>query len=271
MVLHLILGLVGLTNVNDILNQAIDIEWKTEEIYSYFFYVILASGKADMFWKLMKLYNRETPDMVDRCRNTIAKLSIPVYDKDVLEALVETYFGATVDPEETLRMGTTYTWFYKNLKNADGTFSLRPFISLLTNAIKKQMGGTVVGSDSPYPIIYQKCYIDKEVRSNAVVNHLNDLFKNTKGTMPIKYVFDFISDNPLPRYHFISMRKSSFDEILSKVIEKHVDEKEMEGMSVEKLTTLLITNGIVAKCNYGGGVIYKFSFLYKYKLKLKGS
>ena len=35
----LVLGLVGLTNINDILNQAIDIEWKTEEIYSFFFYV----------------------------------------------------------------------------------------------------------------------------------------------------------------------------------------------------------------------------------------
>lgn len=267
----LVLGLVGLTNINDILNQAIDIEWKTEEIYSYFFYVTLAERKCQNFWRLMGLYGRISQEMIAVCQNTIADTRVPVYEKEVLEALVDTYFGKTIDPDGTLRMGKTYDWFYKNLKNADDTFSLRPFISLLTKAVAKQLNENNKEDESPYPIILQKCYINKVVRSEAVVFHLEDLFKNAKGTMPIKYVFDYISDNPKQRYHFISMRKQPFEEILNNVIQIHGSKEEMQGMTVEALTNLMITNGIVAKCNYGSGVIYKFSFLYKYKLKLRGS
>lgn len=267
----LVLGLVGLTNINDILNQAIDIEWKTEEIYSYFFYVTLAENKCQDFWKLMNLYGRVNREMITRCQSAITSTRVPVYEREVLEALVDTYFGQTIDPEGTLRMGKTYDWFYKNLKNADDTFSLRPFISLLTKAVVKQLNDNNKEEEIPYPIILQKCYINKVVRSEAVVFHLEDLFKNAKGTMPIKYVFDYISDNPKQRYHFISMRKQPFEEILNNVIQLHRNKEEMHGMTVETLITLMITNGIVAKCNYGSGVIYKFSFLYKYKLKLRGS
>lgn len=267
----LVLGLVGLTNINDILNQAIDIEWKTEEIYSYFFYVTLAENKCQEFWELMKLYGRIEQKMISRCQSTIAQSRVPVYDTDVLKALVDTYFGDTIDPEGTMRMGKTYAWFYKNLKNADDTFSLRPFISLLTNAVVKQLQDNSTDAVSPYPIILQRWYINKEVRSEAVVSHLEDLFKNAKGTMPIKFVFDYISDNPKQRYHYISMRKQSFEEILKNVIQMHGNKPEMQGMTVEALANIMITNGIVAKCNYGSGVIYKFSFLYKYKLRLRGS
>ena len=40
----------GLTNIKDIENQAIDIEWKREEVYSFFFKTILVPDIIDRFW-----------------------------------------------------------------------------------------------------------------------------------------------------------------------------------------------------------------------------
>ena len=62
-----------------------------------------------------------------------------------------------------------------------------------------------------------------------------------------------------------------FEEMLSKVIEKYKDKESMKDMTIDALATILITNGIVKRENYGRGNIYVFSFLYKYRLGLKGS
>lgn len=264
-------GLVGLTNINDIENQAIDIEWRKEEIYSYFFYVMLNDGIRTRFWRLMELYADYTDDVITDFAKDYENLSVPIYKPRMLEALMGTYFGETVDMEGSTRMGKSYDWFYKNLKNADDTISLRPFISLLKLAVKKQINDGMTKDGKSYPVLYQSCYINSAVRKEAVEDYLDDLIRNAKGNLPIQYVFDYVSTSEVRRYHRISLRRPVFEELLHLVIDKNADKDGMEGITVEQLTTILVDNGIVAKTNRGSGDLYSFSFLYKYRLGLHGS
>lgn len=264
-------GLVGLTNINDIENQAIDIEWRKEEIYSYFFYVVLNDHIRDKFWRLMELYGNYTHEQVLEFSKEYDNITVPIYKAKMLEALMGTFFGETVDVEGTTRMGKSYDWFYKNLKNADDTISLRPFISLLKLAVKKQINDGMTRDGKNYPVLYQSCYINSAVRKEAVKDHLEDLIRNAKGNLPIQYVFEYVSSSEKPKYHRISLRRPVFEELLQAVITKNSDKEGMEGISVEQLTTILVDNGIVAKTNRGSGDLYSFSFLYKYRLGLHGS
>lgn len=264
-------GLVGLTNINDMENQAIDIEWRKEEIYSYFFYVMLNEKIRGVFWQLMELYGDYSSDIVANYGKEYDSLVVPLYNSKMLEAMMGTYFGETVDIEGTTRMGKSYDWFYKNLKNADDTISLRPFISLLKLAVKKQLSDGMTKDGRSYPVLYQNCYINSVVRKEAVEDYLDDLIRNAKGNLPIQYVFEFISNTRVKRYHRISMRRPVFEELLQIVITKNAEKEGMEGITMEQLKNILVDNGIVAKTNRGSGDLYSFSFLYKYRLGLHGS
>ena len=109
------------------------------------------------------------------------------------------------------------------------------------------------------------------MRKEAVERYLDDLIRNASGNLPIQYVFGFISNSTIYRYHRISMRRAVLEEILIKVIEQNHEKAGMEGITPEKLTSVLGDNGIVAKRNNGNGDYYSFSFLYKYRLQLHGS
>lgn len=120
------------------------------------------------------------------------------------------------------------------------------------------------------PVLYQKYYTDKEVRLKAVERHYEDLTRNEVGTKPIEYIFDYISNTPKIVFHKITLKKPVFDELLQSTIEKFAYKEEMKNQTIESLESLLITNGIVKKLNHGHGDVYKFAFLYKYRLGLKG-
>lgn len=264
-------SLVGLTNIKDIENQAIDIEWKKEEIFSYFFRLILNDVSKNKILEIMQLYNYDSPELLNMCKQSLQSYDKYVLDSNILKMLVITFFGYYVDPENTSRMGVSYDWFYKNLKNADDTISLRPFIDLMKEAIKIWKEEKYKAQETLSPILYQRYYIDKEVRKNAASNYCEDLVRGAIGNEPISYLFSFYDEETSPRYKKISLRQMLFEEMLSKVIKKYKDKESMKDMTIDALATILITNGIVKRENYGRGNIYIFSFLYKYRLGLKGS
>lgn len=259
-------------NINELRNSSIDIEWSKEEMYSYFFQIVLAEGVADDFWKLMKLYGDYEDvailNMKKEYENSRLKLS-PMESKFLLP-MVCTYFGENVDAENTTRMGNSFDWFYRNLKNADDTISLRPFISLIKSAIDKRMEMTL-DYNLYKPVLYQKCYTDRTVRTRAVTEHYEDMIADMIGSKAIQYTFDYISKSRELRYKQISQRESVFEELLGNVIISYSEKDGMENMTIERLKELLIKNGIVCVKSYGNGNKYIFSFLYKYNLGLKGS
>ena len=264
-------GLVGLTNKNDIENKAINVEWSKEEIYSYFFKMIMSKNVQEACWEYMNLSGKEDI-IVSQCRQNYRKNNNQFkLDDYILRQMVQTFFGEYVDVNNSTRMGTSYDWFYKNLKNADDTISIRPFIDLLKMAMEMQKEKKYQSEETSTPILYQKYYTDKDVRLKAVKRHYEDLVSNTVGNKPIDYIFDFISNTPERRFKLISIRKYNFEALLSNVITEYGDKEEMKDITIDALKALLIDNGIVKKVNYGRGDEYVFSFLYKYRLGLKKS
>lgn len=264
--------LSGINNINELANSLINIEWSKEEMFSYFFQLVLADGVDKDFWKIMSYYKEYDKSIIDSCKkefeNSIGRLT-PIDVKSLIP-MVYTYFGENVDVSNTLRMGNSYDWFYRNLKNADDTISLRPFISLVKSAITKRISMTI--DATPYkPILYQVCYTDKVVRTKAVMEHYEDMLADMIGDKVVKYTFEYIQNAKEIRYKRISQREDVFHELLEKVILTYQGKEGMNGMTVDKLASLLIDNGIVCKRNYGKGAVYVFSFLYKYNLGLKGS
>ena len=262
--------LVGLSNKNDIENKAINIAWSKEEIYSYFFKIVLSNPDVQTaIWNYMYLVGINNSH-IKQCRRDYEKRDQFRLDDYILSTLVSVFFGEYVDTLQTTKMGTSYDWFYKNLKNADDTISLRPFIDLLKNAFELQSKGLYKDEESIYPILYQKYYTNREVRIKAVERHYEDLVSNTIGNKPIDYIFDFIRNTKSVKYKRISIHKKNFEEMLSLVLQEYASYPEMSNMTVEQLKNLLQSNGIVCKVNFGRGDDYVFSFLYKYTLGLHG-
>lgn len=81
------------------------------------------------------------------------------------------FFGRYADTNNSARFGESYEWFFKNLKNANDTISLRPFIDLISEALDHAL--TEDKTDTP--ILPQYFYTFGQTRSKAVENHFHDL------------------------------------------------------------------------------------------------
>lgn len=261
--------LVGLNNVNDIENQSIDIEWSQEEMFSYFFKLVFSNEMSDFFWSLMYLYKDSDPTIVAKNRQKYTKLEQLSLEEGLLRPLASTFFGKNVDVKKTTRMGESYDWFYINLKNADDTISLRPFIDLIKFAIEAYHKGKYRDQETIKPVLFQKYYTDPEVRLKAVERHYGDLVRNEIGNKPLDYIFRHIGNSSY-KFKRITLYKNNFEELLQNVITEFGNEDEMKNQTKKTLESLLITNGIIKKENHGRGDEFKFAFLYKYKLGLSG-
>jgi hypothetical protein len=105
------------------------LEWTQEEIYAFFFKWILSTASSE-FYNLMRQYKDYPAAQIDEIKEVTIKNHVPTEGR-YLEPLVSTFFGKFADISGTAKFGTSYDWFYNNLKNADNTISLRPFIDLV--------------------------------------------------------------------------------------------------------------------------------------------
>lgn len=259
--------LMGITNIRDLENQAINIEWKPEEMYAYFFRIVLSQDMHDWFWAQMYLYKDYVPHFIKQVRPKYNNLEQMPFDEYHLRPLVATFFGKEVDVNRSTRMGESYEWFYLNLKSADDTINIRPFIELLKfaieNGIKNKFG------EEAKPILYPLYYTDMNARKMAVNRHFEDLYRNEIGNIPLQYIFEYIDNHG--EYQLITLFKSKFIQMLDNVIREEKSKQGMSGQTIDSLEQMLIVNGIVKKENFGRGDVYKFAYLYKYRLGLKGN
>ena len=126
------------------------------------------------------------------------------------------------------------------------------------------------------PVLAPEYYTDRTARSGAVEDYYKDLVKNERGAQPLEYVFDYLMNIPLyaPK-HLLKFKKITlvndvFQELLENVIHNYKDKDGMKDCTPEILEGILINNGIIALNTTGYGIKYRFSFLYKYTLGLRG-
>ncbi|MCW2483291.1 hypothetical protein J5224_29980, partial [Candidatus Symbiopectobacterium sp. NZEC135] len=185
----------NLTNKSSFSARAINLEWSQNEIFSYFLKIVFSYSKENFFEFLKK--SLSSHELVTQIRKKLKTKNnehnqLPL-DKYLIQPVVNAFFGDP-KPKKNGRLSTAYEDLYRNIQSADKTVNLRPFIDLISNAIKEQEDQE---SDRGYrqgAIIGLAYCTSKQVRKNAVVNYLEDLW-NERGNEFVKYFCQDISNN----------------------------------------------------------------------------
>jgi MinD-like ATPase involved in chromosome partitioning or flagellar assembly len=253
----------NITNIQQLKNHAISIEWDQEEIFGYFFKFILASTENDDFYKYMSFNN--DLNFVRQLKQKAGRDHQFPLDEYYLKPLVSTFFGLYASMDNSPRYGESYEWFFKNLKNANDTISLRPFIDLIKISIEKAKKE----DNSSTPILPPLFYAHGEARQTAVENHFNDLAKE-KGNEDLVYIFKFIREKKSSIEVYQTLYKNEMSILLQEMIKEYTEELQPNKNSIDELIYLLKVNGIISEqFIHRGQLIYSFALLYKYYLGLK--
>ena len=257
--------LSNLTNKESLQNRTINLEWNKDELFAFLFKVIFSISKNE-FLEYAKLCNiiseatlKEINQKIDR-PNSYRQLPPDEY---ILKPLVEIFFGKYADSEG--KYGEMYDWLHSNLRNADGTISLRPFLDLIKYAIEKHYERPDLNANN-IPILSHMCF-NADVREKAVERHFNDLAQE-EGNESLKIIINDIRDDRVPReLKCISLLQNEFEKLINNIQTRHI---EIQSESLLELEKTLILNGILfVSYITGGRKKYSFAYLYKYYLGLR--
>lgn len=255
----------NINNKKELTNRSISIEWTREELFAYFFKLVLSHSKED-FFKLTKLYAYYPSFYINKVVSNIAKAGDqPPLDDYTLRHLSSTFFGKYADVNNTPRYGESYDWFFTNLKNANDTISLRPFIDLLSISVEHALKD----DKSESPILPQYYYTHGKAREHAVQNHFMDL-ASEKGNEDLIPIFNYIRDKASFRLKKEQLTQREFFDLLDDILSNC---ELTENNSRDAIILLLEVNGIIRSKFVRVGNIphknYQFALLYKYYLGLK--
>lgn len=254
----------NITNKNALERQTISLEWSHDEMYAFFFKVVCSHAKQEFFDYLKMSKNKLSASFI---KNNIEKVlekknyynQLPA-DSYQLKPLVNAFFG-----KGQYANNDAYEALYYNLKNADNTISLRPFLDLIKFAMEEQSKDDKFRKGSVLGLDY--CFY-KSVRAKAVARHFDDL-ADEEGNHIIRHFVRDIKDNDVSKtlkYSFLYERE--FEQLVKEVKSNHL--KELQHESVTTFEKMLEINGIMFVSTISGNQKkYSFAFLYKHYLDLK--
>lgn len=252
----------GINNIQSLENNKISIEWEKEELFNYFFNLVKRLAKDD-FIKIVKQFNfkilsDDDISWLDEFKKKFNSDKQTQFEEPILRKLCWVFFGQYPDIKAH---GESYDWLYKNVMNADGkTINIRPFIELLKLSIERFINDNNKFKVIEKGILAYVYYTNREVRTNCVSKHFDDLV-GENGNTPLKNIFEYIKGNR--DFQFFEFLQKDFYQLLSNVkTEYNLNE------SIKDLENLLEINGIIRITPVGNNIKYSFAFLYKYYLGL---
>ncbi|MCX2791506.1 KGGVGR-motif variant AAA ATPase [Vibrio sp. Sgm 5] len=251
----------NLTNKNALESKIINLEWSHEEMYAFLFKIIFAYSK-EAFLECLEGKVSEgfiKSQILARLTKKNQFNQLPA-DEHILRKLTEVFFGSSQSS-----WNNAYDELYTNIKNADQTISLRPFLDLIRLGIEQQIrDGQKLRKDCVLSIHY--CMY-KNVREQAVDRHFNDLALEA-GNEVIKFFVEDIRNSKVDdRLKCSSLLQAEFEELVEAVKRNHPS---LNFYSTTHFEDMLVLNGIVFITYISGGrKKYSFAFLYKYYLGLK--
>ncbi|QMM94479.1 AAA family ATPase [Citrobacter freundii] len=253
----------NLTNKSSFSARAIDLEWSQNEIFSYFLKIVFSYSKDNFFnFLLLSLPSRELITQIRKKLKTknIEHNQLPL-DKYLIQPVINAFFGDP-KPKKNGRLSTAYEDLYRNIQSADRTVNLRPFIDLITNAIKEQDEQDAERGYRQGSIIGLAYCTSKQVRKNAVVNYLIDLW-NERGNEFVKYFCLDLSNNKVnAMYKKNVLNEHAFDRLLEEVKKNHSDDEAIKNGTVAEFKQILIANKIISPYMVGSKTRYGFAYLY---------
>jgi MinD-like ATPase involved in chromosome partitioning or flagellar assembly len=271
--------LQGINNIKQLDSQAISIEWNKEEIFAYFFKVLLSNKNRKKFYQLFYSYYKFGKD-AKRILQTIDKQLLDGETNQIdaslelLEPLVEVFFGKYADyfQKNNTKYGTSYEWFERNFKDALGQVSIRPFWALIKAAQQKAISQR---PNIAFPILSAEFYAHSKTREKAPAQYFSDLCAD-EGNEDLQlfhsYMVDRNDDNikGKPNKRQYAFRLREFEHLIKDFTEKYPNIDTIKGQTTDKekfnaICSLLLLNGIVYRTDLRVGEFTEFVFPYLYR------
>lgn len=258
------------TNTARLSENIINIEWKIEEIFAYFFKLIFSNPEsAKAFWIIATERIGLNHHWVEDTQKQFAESDnqFKHVNRSSMMKAVTIFFGTKVTVNGS-DLGNPWDYFLLNLANADNnSISIRPFINTLDgNAIDLALKKTIQYGYVK-EILPPEIYASREVRIKAANEYYSDLAKDTS-LHDLLCVKDFINSEKGKDYRLKTLDESQFEEFVNKVYDQHSDTMTSTN-SAEDLKSLLFGCGIMAFYPVRGGKLYKFAPMYVYAWGLK--
>jgi len=254
----------NLTNKNSFKTRIINLEWSQNEMFSYFLKIVFLNCKYD-FFNYLETHPLSSEISIQQIKQklktkTIEHNQLPL-DTYLIKPIINLFFGEP-KPRRNGQVSTAYDDLYRNIQSADKTVNLRPFIDLITYAIKEQHEQDYKKNFRKNSILGLAYCTSREVRKNAVIQYLGDLW-GEQGNELVRYFCQDLSNNKVNRsYKKNRLDESVFEKLLLEIKENHKDNKAIKASSIEEFKQILIANKIITPYMVGSKIRYDFAYLY---------
>jgi hypothetical protein len=265
--------LTGVTNIQNLSNRAIDIEWTKKELFAYFFKLILQHCKNEFYLLMFAHYNYENINFIIELDNVVISNDNQVpTDEKYLKPLVEVFFGKYANWDDVLinsSFGESYDWFEKNLRDANDKISLRPFLNLIEKAIEEFLKRHN-NRKNPKSILSASFFADNSVREFAVQQHYEDLARE-KGNRALLKFYQYITVDGPKHLKVPVFRRQEFSLLLNNIFTKYKGDPDMADVQkTDDLKYILTSNGIIKETDNTNRAYtnYVIPFLYRNYLRV---
>ena len=261
--------LTGVTNIQNLSNRAIDIEWTKKELFSYFFKLVIQNCKNEFYLLIYAHFDYNNADFIIELESIVYSNDnqVPTEEK-YLKPLVEVFFGKYANWNDVLvnsSFGESYDWFEKNLRDANDKISLRPFLNLVEKAIEKFQLRYHYRMN-PKSILSASFYADTSVREYAVDQHFEDIAREKGNRSLLKFRQYITKDGPKHLKKPVFGRQE-FSLLLNNIFTtyKKNDEDMSDIHKPDDLKSILISHGIIKETISTGMALtnYVIPFLYR--------
>lgn len=260
--------LTGVTNIQNLSNRAIDIEWTKKELFAYFFKLVLQNCKNEFYLLMYAHYDYNNIDFILEIESVVNSNDNQVpTDEKYLKPLVEVFFGKYANWDDVLinsSFGESYDWFEKNLRDANDKISLRPFLNLIEKAIEIFLA-RYVNRKNPKSILSASFFADNSVREFAVKQHFEDLAKENGNRALLKFHQYITVDGP-KHLKIPVFRRQEFSLFLNNIFTKYKGDPAMADVQkTDDLKYILTSNGIIKETDNTNRAYtnYFIPFLYR--------
>ena len=253
------------TNTLRLERACVDIDWTIEEVFGFFFKLVLSSENVrTQMWNMLKEVNKEIHiQTIENNWNADAGQMLNPQEA-VLSPLVDIFFGRFVVLDN--RKVDTWKFFERNISNASGAISLRPFINLLGVDMLKQAYEDPK-LDYSTIILPSRYYATMENRDKAANEYFRDMTRNSEFTDVINFK-DYLTSSAGTPYQYKELDEKSFDELLQKVCDTYKGTQDFHSENITQLKQQLVASGIIAIIPRGYK-LYRFAPMFHYSWHLQ--
>lgn len=262
------------TNTERLRDNIMDIDWTIDEVFGYIIKLILGENKEypsrQAIWEIFRRLRRETADKtIDNWDRSIlnGKGQFPKNNRETLWPIVEIFFGKEVN-SGTAKLGHPWNYFEKELANAAGKISLRPFIRTMSTEVL-DLG---IANNRTYvkEILSPRIYASRDVRIDVADGYFRDMASEKDFSDYLQNVKDYIHSEEGSNYRKKVLTEPEFNTFVQNVLEIYGRRPQVIDSAMD-LKQLLYASGLMKEVYKPGKKVYRFASMYDYAWGLKSN